>query len=257
MSGLDSASFGTSVGSGAERPAPQVFGVHLKAGGVAMDAALAEVAAQADRILQRLWAPNELKQRLGDLTAELKAAARIFCTGPVRVPEVGDLRFEPVIITPTRFVWRKLLFVPFALLIMAFWLAQVTHMLKLPFTLPLGAFGYVLSMGGIALVMWIWRTTVRPSYVRLAPGMVQVLEYRLRGGKPVIRSYPMLPGTLVVVRQGKKERRPSVVQLVRGDQADVLPVSQMKDSDEAMEHIWQALRSTAPTPPLNEEELVG
>jgi hypothetical protein len=37
----------------------------------------------------------------------------------------------------------------------------------------------------------------------------------------------------------------------------VLPVSQMKDSDEAMEHIWQALLSTAPTPPLNEEELVG
>ena len=103
MSELDSASFGTSVGSGAERPAPQVFGVHLKAGGVAMDAALAEVAAQADRILQRLWAPNELKQRLGDLTAELKAAARIFCTGP-SMSEVGDLRFEPVIITPTRFV---------------------------------------------------------------------------------------------------------------------------------------------------------
>ncbi len=104
---------------------------------------------------------------------------------------------------------------------------------------------------------WLWRTTVRPTYVRLAPGVVQVLEYRLRSSKPTIRSYPMLPGTLVIVRQDVKARRPTSVQFVRGEQSDVLPVSQMKDPDDAMQHIWYALLSTAPTPPLSDEELVG
>jgi hypothetical protein len=238
MSELDPPVAAPGVESGSTRPPAQVLGVKLETSGPALEPLLAEAAAKADLVLSKSD-PKLLKKRLGEITAGLGPAARIFCAGPVCIPEVGDFRFEPEIITPTRFVWRRLIFAPFAAIILVFWLAQTTRLIRLPVRVHLlGGFGYILAMGAIGSIMWAWRTTVRPSYVRLAPGMVQVLEYRLRNSKPTIRSYPMLPGTLVVVRQDIKGRRPLSVQLLRGDQADILPVSQMRNPDDAMQRIW-------------------
>jgi len=107
MSEVDSALPKPGAESAAARPAPQVLGTKLQSSGAALDPRLAQAATRADFVLSTSD-PKLLKKRLDEITAGLEPAARIFCAGPVRVPEVGDLRFEPEIIAPTRFVWRRL-----------------------------------------------------------------------------------------------------------------------------------------------------
>jgi len=182
--------------------------------------------------------------------------ARIVCLGPMELPEVGELRFEPVIITPTRLLWNRLLVVPLAAAIFTLWLAQKLHLVPTFIRIPIGSFSYVLGMGVAAACVWVWRTTIRPTYLRLAPGMVQIVEFSLLRRRPTIRSYPMIPGTVAVaVRAGGVE--PRQVWLARGEQLDQIPLWQMQQRKEATRRLWEALLSTAQTPPLSDEELLG
>lgn len=184
--------------------------------------------------------------------------ARVVCLGPMDIPEVGDLRFEPVIITPTRYLWRRLWIVPLAVALFGLWLfgklgawPGLEHM-------PLGAFGYFLVVGIAAAAVWVWRTAIHPTYLRLAPGMLQVVEFGLGKAKPTIRSYPMQPGTVaIMINPSARPNRRLTLTLARGENGDEIPLWQMQQPAEAAERIWQALLSTAPTPPLSDEELVG
>jgi hypothetical protein len=178
--------------------------------------------------------------------------ARIVCLGPVDVPTIGEMRFEPYIITATELLWRRLMLVPLLLVPLAVWLLKYAHVISWRHVNP-GFFGYPLLVAAGAALTWIWRGVIRPTYVRMAPGIVQVLEYRLGRRKPVIRSYPMGAGTLVVIRTRKT---PQSVTLLRGGLKDVLPIAQMRHRQEVMEHIWRALLSTAPIPRMSEEELL-
>lgn len=99
---------------------------------------------------------------------------------------------------------------------------------------------------------WFWSCGLRPRYLRFAPGRLQVLKYTYWGRTPEIADYPAAPGMLCVVYQrwgavrlalGYGTRRDEL--LVSGRGRDFLP------------RLWQALLSTAPTPPLSTEGLVG
>ena len=118
----------------------------------------------------------------------------------------------------------------------------------------LGVFTYFLIAGAIALAVWVWRGMIRPTYIRMAPGVIQILEYRYSRSQPTIRSYPMQPGTLAVFTRIRKH---PILTLAREENKDMLLFSRMQQPAQRIERTWQALLSTAPTPPLTDDALVG
>lgn len=214
--------------------------------------------------LSALWTRVSKPPTLEQITHVLarrdstSAAARIVCMGLVEVPEVGEAHFEPEVITPTGFIGYRLIFVPIAIAIIGLWVLQLAGIIP-GRAINLGSFGYLIAMGVAAGVSWIWRAVIRPTYLRMAPGIIQVLEFRLGRSKPVIRSYPLTAGTLAVVHGGVRKAKPFVysLKLARGDQKDDLPLQHMNDRARCTEMAWKALRSTAPTPPLPDDALVG
>jgi len=203
--------------------------------------------------------PNkDVKATLASSPTPDPPSARIVCLGRIDVPEVGELFFEPEIITPTRAVGWQLLFVPIAAAVIFFWVLQLLHIAPGK-PLNVGSFGYILAMGVAVAVTWVWRTAIRPTYIRMAPGMIQILEFRYRQSKPTSRSYPLDAGTIAVLRGKATGGKTSslVLTLLRGEQQDKIELWRMQKRDKAIERAWQALLSTAPTPPLSNEGLVG
>jgi hypothetical protein len=184
--------------------------------------------------------------------------AQVLCLGTFDVSEVGEEFFEPEIIAPTRYIGWKLMFVPFAALVIAIWFLQVIDVIHLRRT-PLPHYGYIVMMGVGAGIAWFRRAVLQPTYIRMAPGVIQILEYRFRKGKPTIRSYPMDHETTAILRGRATEKKPCDfrVTLLRGQQQDSIDVARMRGREIAAQRIWQALLSTAPTPPLSNENLVG
>ena len=183
--------------------------------------------------------------------------ATIVSFGEPDAPEVGDLYFEPEIITPTGAIWKQLFWVLPAAALIALWMLDYLHWL--PPWIPsigrmLGSFLYFFVAAAVVLVSWAWKAMLRPRYIRMAPGVIQVLTFGYSRSKPTIRSYPVEPGTLAIfARLG----RHLVLTLSRGENQDIIAFSRMRDTKRRIERAWQALLSTAPTPPLSEEELVG
>lgn len=201
---------------------------------------------------------NEVKAVLAASPATDSSRGRIVCLGKIEVPEVGDIFFEPEIITPTRYFARQLVFIPIAGALIFLWLLQQAGVIPGK-PIQLGSFGYFLAMGFGVGAAWVWRTAIRPTYIRLAPGVVQIMEYHYGKRKPTIRSYPADGKTLAILR-GKttgKAPRNLTLTLLRGQQKDSIELWRTRKRDNAIERTWQALLSTAPTPPLSEEELVG
>jgi len=94
--------------------------------------------------------------------------------------------------------------------------------------------------------------------VRFAPGMIQIVRFDLANGKPCIRSYPMTAyTTALLVNPGIQANSWVTLTLSRGDVHDDLPLWQMAKPRQVVTQVLQALMSTAPTPPLSDEELVG
>jgi len=203
--------------------------------------------------------PNDdVKAILASSPTPNPPGARIVCLGRIDVPEVGELFFEPEIITPTRAVGWQLVFAPIAAVVIFVWLMQVFGVIPGRGINP-GSFGYILMLGVGAGAMWLWRTVLRPTYIRMAPGVIQILEFRYRRGKPTIRSYPMDSNTVAILRGKATAGKTSGLKLalLRGDQQDTIELWRMQKRDRAIERTWQALLSTAPTPPLSDEGLVG
>jgi hypothetical protein len=203
---------------------------------------------------------EDTKTVLAQVATAEPPRAHIVCLGEIDVPEVGDLFFEPEIITPTRYIGYRLVFIPVAAALITLWLLQRTGVIP-GRVISVGGFGYVLAMGIGAGVAWVWRGAIRPTYVRMAPGVVQIMEYRSRKAKPIIRSYPMDGPTLVILRgkaTGENRKKHNLkLTLWRGEQSDKIELSRIRKREDVIEKTWQALLSTAPTPPLSDEELVG
>ena len=215
--------------------------------------------------LGKAWKENDRVPKVADVREGLPedpeedamGRAWVISFGEPDVPEVGDLHFEPEIVTPTGAVWRQLIWLLIAGAVVAWWALDYLQILPrwLPGVRPLlGGFAYFLVAGALALAVWIWKGMIRPTYLRMAPGIIQVLEYHYLRSKPGIRSYPMEPGTLAFfTRVGRR----TVLTLSRGDHKDVLAFSRMQQPKQRIEQAWQALLSTAPKPPLSDEELLG
>jgi len=75
---------------------------------------------------------------------------------------------------------------------------------------------------------------------------------------PSIRRYPMDSRTLVIVSGAiSTDWRPRGFTFVRDGRRDRLSISIGRDRVRRVERVCQALLSTAPTPPLSDEDLVG
>jgi hypothetical protein len=186
------------------------------------------------------------------LPAETADRARVVCLGDLDVPYVGDLRFEPEILSPTRLLWRRLTGSALVFAAAAAWIA-LARLHWLPE--PKSTVGFLAVVSVPTVAVWVWKAGIRARYVRLAPGIVQVLEYKWSWtALPAIRSYPMTAGTLAVVH---RKREGFEITLARDARQDVISLASLRKGDAAMERVWHALLSTAPTPPLSETELVG
>ncbi len=202
--------------------------------------------------------PDEVRAALREFEGSNPERARVVCLGMVDVPQIDDMFFEPEIITPTRALGSHLWFIPAAVIVLTFWFLQLMGVIP-GRAINIGSFGYILAMGISAGVLWVWRSAIRPTYIRMAPGVVQILEYHHGRGKPTIRSYPLDAGTLVLVRGPTTSRKPGhlTLTLLRGEQKDTLELWRMRKRNAIVDRTWQALLSTTPTPPLSDEELVG
>jgi hypothetical protein len=203
----------------------------------------------------REWAEHRRRpsmQRIQELLANYEPttdAAHIVCFGKQEVPEVGELRFEPRILSPTDIQWRRLAGVWPAALVTVWYLLAAIGLVRRPrFSFWLWA----VSGAAVALAVWAWKSGVRPTYVRLAPGIVQFLAYGPGGTRPRVRSYPMSPGTLVVV-----QRKPRVFAFRCDKIEDTLNFESVRQRQDAEAVLWNALLSTAPIPQMSETELVG
>lgn len=195
--------------------------------------------------LTRAHVPNQ---------GDAEPAPLIVCLGGAELPEVGSLQFEPEVITPTRLVGREVKAAIFGGVLVTLFLVSRFRPLPGISRMSGGAFAYffMIAIGGA--VIWLWRSMIRPRYVRLAPGMIQILEFGFRRQKPKIRSYPMTYGTVVCISGAKGSE---VIRLRRNGSSDQLALGEMSLPEETRNRIWEAILSTAPTPPLSDEGLVG
>jgi hypothetical protein len=215
--------------------------------------------------IARMWkrptlAPDgsEIEDFARELPAAERAAAWVVCLGVPETPSIGDVRFEPEIIAPGH-RWRELVPATFWTVVwvsLGFCCLGGMIVDLLGRTLANIVF-YVAIVSSVTL-MWLGQISLWPTYARLAPGIVQFLRYRPRRPKPRITSYPMTAGTIVVARNdiGWFSTRLAFT-LVRGENVDELPITRFRNRARFTERTWQALLSTAPTPPLSDEELVG
>lgn len=210
---------------------------------------------------------NQFAARLARMNqtnpAEEPPRARIACVGAVELPEPGPYRFEPEVITPTRYLGRYWIAVAIGVAVMALVVVRLTGAVRWLNFIPLGAvgsFGYFYVMAIAFGGLWLWRTTIRPTYIRLAPGVVQILRYRFRGGRPQVKSFPMDAGTMALIYSwsySQPKARPALLYLVRGETSETIQLAQFPRKSEVLERLWQSMLSTAPPPPLSDEELVG
>jgi hypothetical protein len=185
----------------------------------------------------------------------LQERSVIVCLGAIQIPEVRAERFEPVVFSPTRIAGRGLLWLAgmTGAVVVAVWLPA---MLRAPHQVPTSTALFLTLLFGGAVLLTGAIVYLRATYVRLAPGMIQVLVYRWPWTrKPVVRSYPVVAGTLVlfVSYLGGAER----IILRAGNHGNTFDIALAGRRGDARQWVWEALLSTAPTPPLSDEELVG
>jgi hypothetical protein len=179
------------------------------------------------------------------------------------MPIASDWRFHPEIISAADIHRKQRMASLLGLLLLAgLMVAQRFGYFagpSFPMVLQL-AFHFLVTSGLSFIVaawaLWFWKGSLRPTYMRLAPGIIQVLEYAwFWQPEPArIRSYPIEAGTLAVVVHRDDL---TVLTLARGEQRDSLSLSELRSAPEVTRLVWQAVLSTAPTPPLCESALVG
>ena len=232
----------------------------------ARDRWLARHAAELDDPMSRavvdfwksIWKRHDLlktEARLRGLPEYEQDRAVLIVVGDLEVPESGDYRFEPEIVSPfgrnitilrSPYIWFNVGAAIFG--------AGMEWVL---YRMGGNLHGLIIRVASLMFILgllsWI---LFRPTYYRFAPGMIQWLSYPWLGGKPKIRSYPMGAGTIGLILNNR-HLGSLVLQLKRGTNRDLFKIVQVGRTQDVIEGMWQALLSTAETPPLSEEELVG
>lgn len=210
--------------------------------------------------------------------------ARVILLGHFDVPQVGEKYFEPEVIPATRLLGRRLYAVPVFGAIVLLMLLQCSRVI--PVILPMrsfGGFAYLLMMGGAVTAAWMWRGMIRPTYLRVSPGLIEFLSYRwFWRDRAEVRSYPLTPGTNVVVmhpptftwstrwstprpdrrevhEDKMREKHPNalVVFFERNGREERLDVTLIFQAETFRDLLWSALLSTAPIRTPSQDDLVG
>jgi len=176
----------------------------------------------------------------------------IVCLGEVNVPPATDALAEPIVITPMRTgrvaIWA----------IAAVYIGVLAFQFGLTRSTQHVVFRMAAVAGIIAFAGWVWTALLRPQYVRLAPGLVQVLRYRPFRARPRIIDFPFDGRTRVFIAvhaRGKRDRARLEFAAWRGGHLERVRVLSMRR--EELEEFWRVLLCTAPTPPLSNTELSG
>lgn len=181
----------------------------------------------------------------------------IVCIGMVDVPAPDPMPFEPEIIFPGRLIWTyaSIGVLAIAGFLLLFWLLPLFYATPTISSEHALLIVFVFLIAGPVLCRWLWITAIRPTYIRIAPGMIQVIEYRWRKERPTIRSYPIDGGTLVVVTN--QLWSDLSLALMRDGNTESFALSGIRNARAVQALVWRALLSRAATPPLSNEALVG
>ncbi len=210
---------------------------------------------------------DQIYQALQELDfAEPGAApgARIVLVGAVIAPPVEDEVFAPEIITPSRLLldghgWLSL---GFGSLLLALWVIPSYNFVGL----RVGERSLLLIYGGLIvgplMFTWLARVIVAPQYIRMAPGVIQTLRYSIFRRKPTVETFAMGPRvSAVITRHWKNDLSLTMLETplspLEQPRTVTIPISDARYAGEAADAMWRALLSTAPTPPLADDALVG
>ncbi len=236
--------------------------------------------------LEKLWThparppkPKPIVDLVRALSPTYLTRAQIVCLGEIELPHASETFFEPEILAPEHLLrshgMRAIMLAGAALVVMT----------QTYFAPSLRAFqgpvlGVLAAIAIPAVLIWFWFAMIRPSYVRMAPGIVQFLTFGGKSRGPVsCRSYEMTPGTIVIVSQpgfhgawhlsGLKRRsawserflkqmRFAGVRVVfaRDRHHDELRLVNIAKPAEVLEKLLQSITSTARIPELPTTELV-
>jgi hypothetical protein len=183
----------------------------------------------------------------------LEATARsvVLYSGTSDPPPVGDYRFEPVVVRSAELSVRRIVLIQVCVFLAA--LAAILALnIRFNFGLVGESLGALIAILGM-LFVGFWLRGMRPCYLRVAPRMVQVLRYPALGQRPTIHEYPLAAGTVIVLSSIDCGLH---VLLSRRTLEDRVGLSR-RQASATLDDLWRALLSTAPTPPLPDDALVG
>lgn len=205
--------------------------------------------------LGRKWwiadVPPKLEVIRRTLGTSETAPATLVCMGAFDLPPIGDHRFEPVIVGQSQ-VGTQAQMVAGAFVVVGLLVTGAIANAWGGMPARLDEYWALLAMAAGVLVMWLWGFAIRPLYLRAAPGRLQVLRYPIGQTGPLIHDYPVAPGLLCVVIFGWRSLQITLSNKRATDELLLHGVG-----EEVLTRLWQALLSTAPTPPLDPDELVG
>lgn len=113
-------------------------------------------------------------------------------------------------------------------------------------------------IGALVLGGFLWhaaRTWLVPRYVRISPGLIEIIRYPTFARRPRIEAYPITAGTAVVV-MGSGQRITDLY-LHRNGRGVHLSKQLEHDPEATSEVVWRALVSTAEAPRLPQDVLTG
>jgi hypothetical protein len=217
-----------------------------------------------------IWTSNlrQRWQKIGNrVVAMLRPSALqavLLRRGKINLPPFGDHRFPLEIVSPFESaISARKLFLVFALLAGLGLLHRVGLFPQIPFFAeiigPLGIMAaVVLGCAGLLLLLDVFR---RSPYVRVAPGHIEVVLISPILRRLVRRSYPMEYGTVVVlcesVDTGRAARDLAYAILIRNGHRDRIAFPFTSAGRERSRLFLAAIMTSAPTPPLPVDMLVG
>lgn len=178
--------------------------------------------------------------------------ATIVCLGEARMPPPDDYRFDPVV-RPYGLL-RQFYVGGIGMVIVASVMLAVQLTTGQPFNLSPTAWIAIAAIVGTFFLVGSLSLAWHSSYIRIAPGVIQILTFTAGRHRAAVRNYEMKSGTLAIVTDVPGKRS---LTLMHRYETDIVSLDQVRNADDVLERIGWALMSTAPTPPLSDEELVG
>ena len=242
------------------------------------------------RLVRRCWSlrgvcpdPRLVVQLIDEYLGRDSTRAELVTLGDGVMQAPSQARFEPVVLKAGRLlhthrrifnvVWGVLAF-PAGVL----WVSTCS----MGNNYGIVAFAFIMSfigpISGGGGVQWFWQHVACPTYLRVAPGVVQVLRFRCFRQRPsTIRDYRMVPGTIVVlappmmVKVPQEEGRDLMgahdapageaawwrVVLDNGKCQDRIDLAKATAQWETARTIQRALVSTARIPSMSQSTLLG